>query len=111
MADSNLWWAYEAESGTFSPLPPGPFLLPALIIAITHHLIRSSLSKRRSIDGLADANLKSNPAWIEKRERYRYLVNTSVSPGHELTLADLKEMRELKQFLHDPYGWRFIKKH
>jgi hypothetical protein len=100
---TNLWWAYDSENGSFSALPAGPFLLPALIIvgivSLFQGLNSRELSPREMFGSIVDT-----PTWKQRHARYIELVHRRVNNG-ELELAEHEEFRQLKAYVNNPYGF------
>lgn len=102
-----LWWAYDSDSGEFSTLPTGPFLIPALIIAgLT--AIFGSLS-HRSPESI-HSELAKTPEWKQKQIRYDYLIEQAVANCGDISPAERYELNQLKSYFHNPYGYP-IRKH
>lgn len=100
---TNLWWAYDSENGSFSALPAGPFLLPALIIVSVASLFgsgfRRNLSPREMFGNMVDT-----PAWKQRYARYMELIEQDVN-GPGLSLGEYAEYRRLKAYVNNPYGF------
>lgn len=99
----NLWWVYNAEDQSFSTLPPGPFLVPALLIMGVLSLFGVGRQRVVTVEQLAGP-LVNNPSWQRKRKRYQELIDKSVATGHNLEYLEYKELDELGRYLHNPYN-------
>lgn len=99
----NLWWVYNAEDQSFSTLPTGPFLVPALLIMGVLSLFGVGRQRVVTVEELAGP-LTKDPAWQRKRKRYQELIDKSVATGHNLEYFEYKELHELGRYLHNPYN-------
>lgn len=110
MADNNynpLWWAYDSEKSTWSPLPAGPMLLPALIICGIIYLLNGLPPRQGGLKQIAGP-LASDKAWQRKRERYHELIRLKLElEGKELPWREHCELQDLEHYLHDPHGFRW----
>lgn len=95
MSSPNLWWSYDAENGSFSALPPGPFLLPAIgifaFVAIVRALRGSGSSERRTVG----STFYESEIYQKDKRRHNYLVQKLVQEG-ELGLAEHDELWRLQ---------------
>ena len=100
---NNLWWAYDSEEKSFSTLPAGPFLIPALLISGAAVLWRSCFNRRHTIETIA-GELVNNGYWRQKRIRYDELVQRQVDTNNNLELNEMYELKQLSRYLRNPYG-------
>ena len=99
----NLWWTYDSEAHSFSSLPTGPFLLPALILLGLSVLWRGTFDRGHTIETVA-GNLTGTKYWQEKRNRYSELVRKSAELDGQIDYFEQTELNELSRYLHNPYG-------
>jgi hypothetical protein len=99
----NLWWVYDSNDRSFSALPPGPMLVPALFIMALAVLFGSP--RRRTFKHNA-GRLAETPEWQSKHARYQELVKMSVASNGNLPLKDLTELEQLERYLCNPHGIR-----
>lgn len=99
-----MWWAYDPE-GELKALPPGPLLLPALMISAVAFIFSSVFKDEQSLESFAAA--ATSPRY--KRDLDRYLVLASKSADAEQTLSDSEfyELRALTQRVYNDQN-RFI---
>jgi hypothetical protein len=100
----NLWWVYDTDEKSFSTLPTGPFLVPALFICGLSVLWRSCFDRRHTIETIA-GELVNSAYWQAKYKRYREIVKRSVDTDNNLELHERYELRELEAYLNNPYGY------
>lgn len=99
----NLWWVYNAEDQSFSTLPTGPFLVPALLIMGVLSLFGVGRRRVVTVEELAGP-LAKDPSWQQKRKRYQELIDKSVATGHDLEVHEIFELHRLGKYLHNPYN-------
>jgi hypothetical protein len=100
----NLWWVYDTDEKSFSTLPTGPFLVPALFIAGLSVLWRSCFNQRHTIETMA-GKLVDTAYWQAQRKRYSELVQRSVDTNNNLELHERHELKKLEDYLYNPYGY------
>lgn len=99
----NLWWVYDSDNGSFSTLPTGPMLLPALLVMGLAALF-SSRPRTKTFKENA-GKLARTPEWQAKHARYQELVRMYVSSNGDLELEELNELRLLEKYLYNPHGF------
>lgn len=97
----NLWWVYDSNDRSFSALPPGPMLVPALFFMALAVLFGNP--KRRTFKDNA-GKLARTPEWQSNYARYQELVKMSVASNGNLGLRDLAELEQLEKYLSNPHG-------
>jgi hypothetical protein len=100
----NLWWVYDSEQQSFSTLPTGPFLVPALFICGLTVLWRSCFDRRHTVETIA-GKLADTQEWQAKYKRYRELIRISTEKNGDFTLAERYEYEALNTYLNNPYGY------
>ena len=96
-----LWWLYDPEQGSFSTLPPGPFLVPALIVFGLAALVTGKPFRRACFHDRA-GELQNTSTWKKRHERYltlqdRYINDIDGMPFHELV-----EYKQLTSYMYNP---------
>ncbi len=99
----NLWWVYDTDEKSFSTLPTGPFLVPALFICGLSVLWRSCFDRQHTIETIA-GELANSAYWQAKHKRYMELVKRSVDTDNNLELHERYELKKLSTYLNNPYG-------
>jgi hypothetical protein len=105
MSSPNLWWAYDGESGSFSTLPTGPFLLPAIAIVLAATIFRSLFSGATTAKEVA-GHLSKTKEWQSKYQRYQQLVATFVENNGDISIAETYELDQLEAYLNNPHNHR-----
>jgi hypothetical protein len=100
----NLWWVYDTDEKSFSTLPTGPFLVPALFIAGLSVLWRSCFDRQHTTETIA-GELVNTAYWQAKRKRQLELVQRLVDTDNNLELHERHELQQLKKYLNNPYGY------
>jgi hypothetical protein len=101
----NLWWVYNPEDQSFSTLPTGPFLVPALIIATVFSLFRSWRDPKLVNFKQAAGKISESNEWQFKHARYRELSRRFVNDPDALDYTELSELRRLESYLYNPHGF------
>jgi len=100
MNNQNLWWSYDPDNRSFSALPAGPLLLPALAIFIIVASIRA-FKQPRSASSVMGGHITSTTAYKNAKERHDYLISKKIAEamghGDGLTLAEECELRKLQK--------------
>lgn len=104
----NLWWSYNAEDNQFSPLPAGPFLVPALIIATIASLFGQGQVPVQDFEANA-GSLVDSPEWQARRLRYEELAERYLTDYDGMSWPEIAEYKRLKRYLETPHG-QFINK-
>lgn len=100
MSNNTLWWSFDPDNNSFSALPAGPLLLPALgIFALiaARQAIKQAWAGSGSSPGitLADSSL-----YAEMKERHDYLLSKKVAAiannDDGLTLGEQAELTRLQ---------------
>lgn len=92
----SLWWAYDTESQSFSALPPGPLLLPAIFIAAFVALYSHLRDRSEHPENVLPPEIISSDDYQRKKQRYYDLIHKKVW-GDGLTVVEHYELEELKQ--------------
>lgn len=92
----SLWWAYDAEDNSFSALPAGPLLLPALLIAVCVNAIGIVHSWANRPERVVSHGLLNSNEYQRKKRRYYELINKRLDNG-ELELHEHHELEKLKR--------------
>jgi hypothetical protein len=98
---TNIWWAYDDSSGTFSPLPASPLLLPAIGLFFLLAVYDRMRHKWQSGKILATANQLGvdNTTIGEYRKRYNELLSIMMYRN-----LDEDEQSEMHQLEHPPWA-------
>ena len=89
-----LWWAYDTENRSISPLPAGPLLFPSLIIVSTVFILKGLI-------GIAQAP-RASPAIInsshykKSKARYYYLIHKKID-NNGLEIHEEYELNQLEK--------------
>lgn len=97
----NLWWVFDSEDQSFSTLPTGPFLAPALIIALAIALYRSIAVKEQTFTTIA-GYMAETEHWQQHKKRYDELVHKFVYK--ELSYTEGHELNKLEKYLLNPWN-------
>lgn len=97
----NLWWVYDPEDRSFSTLPTGPFLVPAIIIAAIVSLFTGKRRRRTLADNAG--SLAHSPEWQEKYKRYNELVQKKLNS--DLELHEIAEFDRIQAYVFNPHGY------
>lgn len=100
----NLWWVYDTEQKSFSTLPTGPFLVPALFICGLSFLWRSCFDRRHTTETIA-GELVNSAYWQAKRNRHLELIQKLTDTDNNLELHERHELQQLKKYLNNPHGY------
>lgn len=92
----SLWWTYDPDNQSFGALPPGPFLLPAVFIAVFVGLISSIGRSVNKPENVLPANIVNSDDYQRKKQRYYELIDKKVW-GEGLTLGEHTELEELRR--------------
>jgi hypothetical protein len=103
MSGPNLWWVYDTDEKSFSTLPTGPFLVPALLICGLSVLWRSCFDRQHTIETIA-GSLTDTAYWQAKHKRYMELVYLSAETDNNLEMHERHELNKLQTYLNNPYG-------
>jgi hypothetical protein len=101
---SNLWWAYDSETGSFSALPASPLLVPALIIMGIIALARGNPRPPATIQDVA-GHLVDSPEWQANHDRYEHLLSRYTCNPDSLDNYEWLEMKRLGRYLMNPHGF------
>jgi hypothetical protein len=99
MSSNNLWWSFDADNNSFSALPAGPMLLPALgvfaVIAAVQS-IKGALTPRPNHPG---ASFMASEAYQLMKQRQDYLIAKKIEGikgfSEGLTLGEQTELNAL----------------
>jgi hypothetical protein len=96
---SEIKWAYDSNTGSFSALPASPFLLVALGALALLPLLEKAymIQKNKPVPMPADFDWKLHS---EYKERYKYLQAKKES-GQQLDFAEMIELNNIK---HPPWA-------
>jgi hypothetical protein len=101
MSNNNLWWSFDADNNSFSALPAGPMLLPALgVFAVVAAVqsIRGALTPRPNHPG---ASFMASDAYRLMKERQDFLIAKRVQgimgEGEGLTIGEHTELAKLQR--------------
>lgn len=92
----SLWWAYDAEDNSFSALPAGPLLLPALLIAICVNVAGALHSWANRPERLVSKKLLGSHKYQRMKHRYYELIDKKLDDGG-LSLQEHHELEQLKR--------------
>jgi hypothetical protein len=83
MSDSQpgLWWAVDQENGSFTPLPAGPLLLPAILIYGILRLFNRKGFKSRPPESKLPQRVLQSTRYKQDCARYRYLADKMFRVG------------------------------
>lgn len=97
MADRpSLWWTYDPDNQSFGALPPGPLLLPAILIAAFVGLCGAFTSSLNQPERVLPRDLVNSADYQRRKKRYYELIDKKVW-GEGLTLGEHTELEELKR--------------
>ncbi|MGA1024105.1 MAG: hypothetical protein ACO3S8_05400 [Aquiluna sp.] len=99
-----LWWVYNSETGSFSTLPTGPLLLPALLVMAIGALF--GFNERTKTFKDVAGNIAKTSEWQAKNYRYQQLVSKFVAVNGDLELSELAELEGLESYMCNPRGIR-----
>jgi hypothetical protein len=103
MSGPNLWWVYDDEGGSFSTLPTGPFLVPALIICGIAALFGAGRTKVATYESKA-GDLVNTPEWQAANKRHWKLFRKWADGFPDgISYAERCEMDRLEAYLNNPY--------
>jgi len=88
-----MWWAYDPE-GELRALPPGPLLLPALMISAVAFIFSSVFTEQQSLESFAAA--ATSPRYRKDLDRYLILVNKYADAEQTLSDAEFYELKALR---------------
>jgi len=92
----SLWWAYDEEDQSFSALPAGPMLVPALFIAALAFGFDRLKTWASQPDNVLGRDFTSTPEYQSMRKRYFELINKKhYGPG--LETHEQYELEQLKR--------------
>lgn len=100
----NLWWVYDSNDRSFSALPTGPLLVPALIIAGLAAIWGSCFGREHTTESIA-GDLVKTEYWQAKRKRQLELIQRSVDTNNNLELHERYELQQIQKYLNNPYGY------
>lgn len=100
----NLWWAYDEDDASFSTLPTGPFLVPALFIAGIAVLWQTCFYRHKTLETVA-GHVSKTDEWQRKRKRYDELTDKLAATNNNLELSEHYELRQLQEYLYNPHGY------
>lgn len=100
-----LWWVLDEQTDSFSTLPTGPFLVPALIIYGLILLARSTCYRQVTVKTIA-GSLSDTTYWKQKKRRYDELVQKSAATDNNLSYYEMTELKKLESYLYNPHGHR-----
>lgn len=98
--EPNLWWSYDSESGGFSALPPGPFLLPAIVIALVVACFQSFRTEKRVTARQSLGSIVDSPAYQQAKREHARLEAIFIECnrlGNEMDVYELMRYRHLQQ--------------
>ena len=102
---TNLWWAYDSETGSFSALPASPFLVPALIIMSIIALFKGANRQPvTTIEELAGP-LRDTAEWQQKYKRYHELIKKRVESANNFDPYESLELEHLHRYMFNPHGF------
>jgi hypothetical protein len=97
MADRpSLWWTYDPDNQSFGALPPGPLLLPAILIASFVALCGALTDSLNQPERVLPRDLVNSPDYQRRKKRYYELIDKKVW-GEGLTLGEHTELEKLKR--------------
>ena len=91
----SLWWSYDSEDNSFSALPAGPFLLPAICIALCVSAFGAIKSWSNRPENVVSRDLLNSYEYQRMRRRYFELIDKKLENGG-LSLQDHHELEQLK---------------
>jgi len=101
MSSPNLWWLFDPDSESFSTLPTGPFMVPALILCLFLYLSKAILEREHTYRSIAGP-IAETEEWKRKKERYDELVAAFVASNGNIELHERTELNRLEKYLLDP---------
>jgi hypothetical protein len=100
----NLWWSYDGE-GSFSALPPGPFLLPAVAIALLFGFVRLFNWERPLTARDALGSIIDSPEYKQAKQEFLQLQAIFIECnrlGNEMDTYQFLRYRHLQQIAWIP---------
>ena len=91
----SLWWAYDEQSNSFSALPAGPFLLPALLAASVAVVCQKFRRNAVNPKNLISQSIYNSPEYQHAKQRYYYLINKKATENG-LSIQEEAELWRLK---------------
>jgi hypothetical protein len=92
----SLWWSYDTENQSFGALPAGPFLLPAVFIAVFVGLASSLKDRANHPERVLPQSIASSAEYQQNKRRYYELIQKKVWQDG-LTIAEQHELDQLKR--------------
>jgi hypothetical protein len=102
MNGPNLWWVYDTDEKSFSTLPTGPFLVPALFICGLSVLWRSCFDRRQTLEIIV-GEIANTEYWQIKRKRQLELNKRVSDTNNNIELYERCELEEIERYLYNPY--------
>jgi hypothetical protein len=99
----NLWWVYDNDNKSFSTLPTGPFLLPAIAVILIASAFKQLFIGAATAESVA-GRLSRTKNWQTKYKRYQKLVSNAVKNNGDISVAERYELDQLKAYLNNPHG-------
>lgn len=96
-----LWWVFDNENQSFSTLPTGPLLAPALLLCFVLYFSRRILEKKATYESVA-GEIAQTSHWQQKKDEYDRLVEKRVTTNNNLDYYELIELRKLEKYLRNP---------
>lgn len=91
-----LWWAYDAEDQSFSALPAGPLLLPALFISLCIGAYSSLRQWTGRPENVLGHDFVNSVEYQQMKRRYYELIHKKIENG-SLELHEEQELQQLKR--------------
>ena len=98
----NLWWIFDSENDSFTTLPTGPFMVPALFLCAFLYFTKAIVAREHTIESIA-GDLVHNDYWKAQKQRYDYLVIKSTRSSESLQMHEYAELKRLEKYLMNPY--------
>ena len=99
----NLWWVQDSSTGAFSTLPPGPLLLPFVVLYGIVFLLSKSKDELTYRDNTPKKILE-NPKWKENEKRYLHLCKKSADCNNNLPFNEMMELNLLQSYIMNPHN-------
>ena len=98
---TNLWYGYDSDNGTFTPLPPSPLLIPLTILYFLGASIYNAYLQRPQEIGIPIDTLKANA------QRWSYLK--SLKKQNKLSAFEAQELTKLEYAHGGPWPLDYSK--
>lgn len=100
MSNNNLWWSFDPDDNSFSALPAGPMLLPALGIFAVIAVIQAFRESGQSAERILGRSFVNSDYYQSAKKRQNELIQKKINGikgiGEGLTLAEHTELVDIQ---------------